>query len=289
MSYGELYLEGKGALQAAGIAEAELDARLLLEFVCKTDRNALLVHGDRQVTPEQEKCYRELIRRRGERIPLQQLTGTQDFMGLEFAVNEKVLIPRQDTEILVEEALRCLHDGMRVLDLCTGSGCILISLLQYSNNCTGVGTDVSEEALKVAAENAGRLLGEHVLTDSGEGEKRICFLQSDLFEKVEGMFDMIVSNPPYIQTRVVDTLMPEVRDHEPRQALDGGEDGLLFYREILRGCGNYLKKGGMLFFEIGYDQGETVRGLMEQAGFLEVCVVKDYGGMDRVVCGTLGF
>ena len=165
MSYGELYLEGKGALQAAGIAEAELDARLLLEYVCKTNRNALLVHGDRQVTPEQEKCYRELIRRRGERIPLQQLTGTQDFMGLEFAVNEKVLIPRQDTEILVEEALRCIHDGMRVLDLCTGSGCILISLLQYSNNCTGVGTDVSKEALKVAAENAGRLLGEHVLTD----------------------------------------------------------------------------------------------------------------------------
>lgn len=289
MNYSELYLEGKGALEGAGIEESQLDARLLLEFVCKTDRNTLLAYGDRQVTPEEENFYRGLLRRRAERIPLQQLVGTQDFMGLEFTVNEKVLIPRQDTEILVEEALRRLHDGMRVLDLCTGSGCILISLLYYTNNCSGVGIDLSAEALEVATENAVRLLGEHVLTNDCEGEKRICFLQSDLFEKVEGMFDMIVSNPPYIRTSVIDTLMPEVREHEPRQALDGGGDGLLFYREILRSCGNYLKKGGMLFFEVGYDQGEAVRGLMEQAGFLEVCVVKDYGGMDRVVCGTLGF
>lgn len=289
MNYRELYLEGKGALADAGIAEAELDARLLLEFVCKTDRNTLLVHGDKEVTGEEERIFRELIGRRCGRVPLQQLTGVQEFMGLEFTVNEKVLIPRQDTEILVEEALRSLHDGMRVLDLCTGSGCILISLLRYSNNCSGVGADLSAEALEVAAENAGRLLGGQVLAGAGEGEKNVCFLQSDLFERVEGMFDMIVSNPPYIRTRVIDTLMPEVREHEPRQALDGGEDGLLFYREILRGCGSYLKKGGTLFFEIGYDQGEAVRRLMEQAGFLEVCVVKDYGGMDRVVCGTLGF
>ncbi len=263
---------------AAAIQEAETDARLLLEFVCGTDRNTLLAHGDSELTGEQESAYRELLKKRSRHIPLQYLTGVQDFMGLEFAVNEHVLIPRQDTEILAEEALKNLHDGMQVLDLCTGSGCILISLLNYSNNCEGVGADISEEALRTAALNAGRLLG---------GRANITFVQSDLFENVRGMFDMIVSNPPYIKSEAIGTLMPEVRDYEPRQALDGGEDGLLFYRRILRESSRYLRKGGMLLFEIGYDQGEEVSGLMEQAGFLEVRVVRDYGGLDRVVCGTL--
>lgn len=278
MKYREAYDTGRAALEAAFVPEAETDARLLLEFVCGTDRNTLLAHGDRDVTKEQESIYRGLVEKRSRRIPLQHLTGVQDFMGLEFTVNEHVLIPRQDTEILVEEALLNLHDGMRVLDMCTGSGCILISLLHYSNNCEGVGADISAEALKVAEGNAVRLLGTNVP-----------FVQSDLFEKVEGKFDMIVSNPPYIQSNVIDTLMPEVRDHEPRLALDGSGDGLLFYRRILEECPRYLQKGGMLFFEIGYDQGEAVSRMMEQAGFLEVRLVRDYGGMDRVVCGTLSF
>lgn len=277
MKYREAYDAGRTVL-AAAIQEAETDARLLLEFVCGTDRNTLLAHGDSEVTGEQESAYRELLEKRSRHIPLQYLTGVQDFMGLEFAVNEHVLIPRQDTEILAEEALKNLHDGMQVLDLCTGSGCILISLLNYSNNCEGVGTDISEAALRTAALNAGRLLG---------GRANIALVQSDLFENVRGMFDMIVSNPPYIKSEAIDTLMPEVRDYEPRQALDGGEDGLLFYRRILKESSRYLRKGGMLLFEIGYDQGEAVSGLMEQAGFLEVRVVRDYGGMDRVVCGTL--
>lgn len=293
MNYKTLYEEGKGTLKQAELPEAELDARLLLEYVCGTDRNTLLAHGDREVSAGERERYRQLIRKRAERVPLQHLTGTQEFMGLEFFVSEKVLIPRQDTEILVEEALRNLHDGMRVLDLCTGSGCILISLLAYSNNCRGVGVDISPEALAVAEKNAGHLLGQEALaageqSDSGCG-RSVVFRQGDLFEGVEGPFDMIVSNPPYIRTEVLATLMPEVRDYEPVQALDGGEDGLLFYRRILGEGKDLLMKGGMLFLEIGYDQGESVSGLMREAGFLEVQVIKDYGGQDRVVYGTLGF
>ncbi len=297
MKYKEAYDEGKAVLTAALVPEAGTDARLLLEYVCGTDRNTLLAHGDREVTGKQESIYRELVEKRSKHIPLQYLTGVQNFMGLEFTVNEHVLIPRQDTEILVEEALQNLHDGMRILDMCTGSGCILISLLHYSNDCEGVGADISREALQAAEENARKLLGDRALEASAEnpeaagesGERRISFVQGDLFENVEGMFDMIVSNPPYIKSDVIDTLMPEVRDYEPRQALDGSEDGLLFYRRILAECRRYLQKGGTLIFEIGYDQGEAVSRLMEEAGFLAVMVVRDYGGQDRVVCGTLGF
>ncbi len=281
MTYREVFEKGEKALAEAGIEteEAALDARLLLEYVCGTSRSDLLAHGDREVAPEDMRLYEELTARRRERIPLQQITGQQSFMGLEFTVNEHVLIPRQDTEILVEEVLKNLHDGMRVLDMCTGSGCILISLLHYSNDCTGVGADISGEALQVAEENKTRLLG------TGGA----VFLQSDLFENVEGQFDILVSNPPYIPSAVIETLMPEVRDHEPRQALDGAGDGLFFYRRITAESGSYLSGGGMLFFEIGYDQAEAVSRLMEEAGFLEINVVKDYAGLDRVVYGTKGF
>ncbi len=277
MTYAESYEEGKNRLAAAGIGEAALDARLLLEHVCGTDRNTLLAHGERVVEDGELLRYRELVARRAEHVPLQQLTGVQNFMGLDFIVDGNVLIPRQDTEILVEEVLKNLHDGMRVLDLCTGTGCILTSLLRYSNDCEGVGTDISPDALAVARKNADNLL---------PGRKPL-FLESDLYERVEGIFDVIVSNPPYIPSRAIDTLMPEVREHEPRIALDGGEDGLAFYRRILRGIGAYLKPGGMLFLEIGYDQGEEVCRLLEEQGFLEVGVTKDYGGLDRVVSGIL--
>lgn len=289
MTYAEVYNEGANYLTKAGIEEAALDARLLLEYVCGTDRNTLLAHGDRSVTEEDRLRYQELIKQRASRIPLQYLTGTQNFMGLDFLVSEHVLVPRQDTEFLVEEVLKNLHDGMRVLDLCTGSGCILISLLRYTNDCQGMGVDISPEALAVAEKNADRLLTEN--GESTESERRGClqFLESDLYERVEGIFDVIVSNPPYIPTKVIDTLMPEVREHEPRLALDGSEDGLLFYRRIIEGSRAHLKGGGMLFFEIGYDQGAAVRDLMEQAGFLEVQVTKDYAGLDRVASGILGF
>lgn len=279
MTYRECYEQGCRTLQAAGIEEAALDARLLLEVVCGTDRNDLLVHGEQPVAPEAEEKYLNWIRQRAEHIPLQQLTGEQGFMGLTFSVNEHVLIPRQDTEILVEEVLKELHDGMRVLDMCTGSGCILLSLLHYSNDCEGLGVDLSAEALEVAGRNVLKVL-------TPEKAEHAHFLQSDLFEKVEGKFEIIVSNPPYIASAEVEKLMPEVRDHEPRMALDGTEDGLYFYRRIIEEAGKHLVSSGMLFFEIGYDQGQAVSELMRTEGYCEVQVVQDYAGLDRVVFGT---
>lgn len=279
MTYRECYEQGCRTLQAAGIEEAALDARLLLEAVCGTDRNDLLVHGEQPVAPEAEEKYLNWIRQRAEHIPLQQLTGEQGFMGLTFSVNEHVLIPRQDTEILVEEVLKELHDGMRVLDMCTGSGCILLSLLHYSNDCEGLGVDLSAEALEVAGRNVLKVL-------TPEKSEHAHFLQSDLFEKVEGKFEIIVSNPPYIASAEVEKLMPEVRDHEPRMALDGTEDGLYFYRRIIEEAGKHLVSSGMLFFEIGYDQGQAVSELMRTEGYCDVQVVQDYAGLDRVVFGT---
>lgn len=279
MTYRECYEQGCRTLQAAGIEEATLDARLLLEAVCGTDRNDLLAHGEQQVMSQAEEKYLNWIRQRAEHIPLQQLTGEQDFMGLTFSVNEHVLIPRQDTEILVEEVLKELHDRMRILDMCTGSGCILLSLLHYSNDCEGLGVDLSAEALEVAERNVLKVL-------TPEKAEHAHFLQSDLFEKVEGKFEIIVSNPPYIASAEVEKLMPEVRDHEPRMALDGTEDGLHFYRRIIKEAGKHLVNSGMLFFEIGYDQGQAVSELMRTGGYREVQVVQDYAGLDRVVLGT---
>lgn len=284
MTYSAIYKKAVTDLEAAGVMEASLDARLLLEAVCKTDRNTLLVHGDREVTAEEEEAFEAFLAKRKERIPLQQILGVQDFMGLTFEVNDQVLIPRQDTEILVEEVLKNLHDGMRILDMCTGSGCILLSLLHYSNETSGVGVDISAAALEVAKRNADRLVFDEAVECSGCARAR--FLQSNLFEKVEGTFEIIVSNPPYIRPDVIETLMPEVKDHEPRMALDGGADGLDFYRIIVAESRKYLAGGGMLFVEIGCDQGEEVRTLMEQAGYKYVNVILDYAGLDRVVYGT---
>lgn len=268
-----MYDQGVKRLCEADIPDAKLDARLLLEFVCGTDRNTLLVYGDKERSKEETEKYNELIKRRADRIPLQHLTNEQEFMGLSFYVDENVLIPRQDTEILVEEAMLHLKDGMRILDMCTGSGCILLSLLHYSNECEGVGVDLSPEALKVAQKNAVNL------------QENPRFIESNLFEKVEGKFGMIVSNPPYIETNVVATLMPEVKDHEPMMALDGMEDGLFFYRKIVEEARHYLYDGAGLFFEIGYNQGKAVSSLMEKNGFRDVKITKDYAGLDRVVSG----
>lgn len=276
MTYKELYDKGVAWLEEAQIEGAGLDARLLLEEICGTNRNDLLVHGDNEITERQQECYVNYIEQRKKHVPLQHILGYQEFMGLRFRVTGDVLIPRQDTETLVEEVMRNLHDGMHILDMCTGSGCILLSLLRYSNDCVGTGCDISEKALGIARENA-RLLGL-------EAE----FIQSDLFEKVKGKYEILVSNPPYIASGEIPSLMEEVREHDPRQALDGGEDGLFFYREIIQGAGEHLYPGGMLFFEIGYDQGETVSGYMRQAGYKEVIVCKDLSGLDRVVSGIYG-
>lgn len=275
MNYTEAFLMGMQKLKEAEIGEAQLDARLLLEEVCGTDHNTLLCHGDREVSEAEEEQYRKALEQRAVHVPLQHLLGYQDFMGLRFQVNEHVLIPRQDTEILVEEAMRYLHDGMRILDLCTGSGCILLSLLHYSNDCEGTGVDISKEALQVAALNA-ELLG--IKAD---------FLKSDLYEKVTGKFDLLVSNPPYIERKVIPTLMEEVREYDPYIALDGGEDGLDFYRRIIGGAQDYLKRGGQILMEIGSGQAQAVSELLREAGFKEIDICRDFAGLDRVVSGRL--
>lgn len=273
----QIYREGKETLERAGIAEAELDAWYLLEYVTGISRASY--YGDPgRVVSEEDLCrYRECIEKRAVHIPLQHITGEQEFMGLSFRVNDQVLIPRQDTETLVEEALKYAMPGMRVLDLCTGSGCILISLLHFCPGLTGVGSDISAEALKMARTNGQRL---HV-------EERAQWLCGDLFEKVTGAFDLIISNPPYIRSAEIEGLQEEVRLYDPRIALDGAEDGLLFYRRIIEESKSYLKNGGRLLFEIGCDQGRDVAELLENAGYTEVSVKKDLAGLDRVAAGRL--
>ncbi|MDE6419418.1 MAG: peptide chain release factor N(5)-glutamine methyltransferase [Lachnospiraceae bacterium] len=284
MTYREAYEQGKRLLAERGIGEAGTDARLLLEYVCHTDYQTLYTQGERVLDEMQTEIYVNYLKKRADRIPLQYLTHTQSFMGLDFYVNEHTLIPRPDTEILVEEVMRYGQDGMAILDLCTGSGCILLSLLRYSNGCLGVGTDVSKEALAVAEGNA-KTLGFAEKMMQGE----LFFLQGDLYDALEKKmpaFDVIVSNPPYIRSEVIPTLMPEVKEHEPHLALDGGDDGLMFYRRIINGAPAHVKRESALFFEIGADQGDAVKALMLQAGYRDVRIVKDYAGLDRVVYGV---
>ena len=271
MEYVVVYKEGAARLRDSGVREAELDARLLLEYVCHTDRNTLLAHPEREVSEEERAKFLTLIERREKREPLQYITKEQEFMGLTFETSVNTLIPRQDTECLVEEAMKNLHDGMAILDVCCGTGCILLSLLHYSNDCTGVGVDIDANAVSLAKKNA-KNLGIDAT-----------FAVSDLFEAVEGTFDLITSNPPYIPTKVIETLDPEVKDYEPVAALDGGEDGLTFYRLIAAKAKQYLKRGGMIFFEIGYDQGEDVSEIMKENGYRHIEVKKDLAGLNRIV------
>lgn len=273
MNRKEAYELGIKTLTEVGIEEAKSDTLLLLDAVCQVTRNDVLVHGEVELDEDLVTVYKDALKKRCTHIPLQHITGVQNFMGLDFMVNEHVLIPRFDTEILVEEVMKFLHDGFSILDMCTGSGCILLSLLKYSNDCKGVGVDISAEALAVANKNKEKLGIE------------VSFIESNLFEQVTGKYDIIVSNPPYIRSDVIPTLMEEVREHEPILALDGTEDGLFFYRKIVEESPDYLNGGGMLFFEIGYDQAEDVSRIMEEAGYKDVTVVKDFAGLDRVVYG----
>lgn len=279
----QLYKVGTVKLAEEGIEEFSLDAWYLLEYVTGVSKAMYFAEPERAVSEENADRYIDCIRRRAAHIPLQHITGEQEFMGYPFCVNEHVLIPRQDTEILVEEAIQVMRPKMKVLDMCTGSGCIVLSILKmcrekyYMTDLQGIGADVSEEALKVAREN-GRRLGVPVT-----------WIQSDLFVKIpeEEKYNVIVSNPPYIETAVIDTLQEEVRLHDPYIALDGKEDGLYFYRRIISEAGKYLKTQGKLMFEIGCDQAEAVEELMKNAGYEQITVKKDLAGLDRVVYGTL--
>lgn len=276
MTYREAIVLGEKNLQQADIADAKTDSWLLLAMACKIDHTYYYMHIDEEMSEEQVREFEVLIRKRAERVPLQYITGEQEFMGLTFHVNSNVLIPRQDTETLVEEALKVIKPGMKVMDMCTGSGCVLISILKNAHDVEGIGYDISKQAINVAKENA------------KFNEVPAVFERSDLFEDVvENDFDVIVSNPPYIPTDVVATLMPEVSQFEPREALDGKGDGLYFYSKILEQCKNYMKQDGYILYEIGCEQGDAVSTMMRLAGFSEVRVIKDLARNDRVVMGHL--
>ena len=301
MTLYDLLNEGSAALQQAGDTDGENDAKLLLFEAFHLDLVHFLMDRLRPLSEqdakaqEQIRTYRGMIEKRASRIPLQQILGSQEFMGLEFFVNEHVLIPRQDTETLVELVLQEQQGPeKKLLDLCTGSGCIAISLAVKGGYRSVTATDLSEEALKVAERNAkmhGFAVVSHTETQDApeQAGHPFIFHQGDLFtampQSEAGTFDIITSNPPYIPTAVIATLEPEVREHEPMMALDGTGDGLKFYRRIAKEAGAWLKPGGAVYLEIGYDQGKAVSELLSEAGFDKVRVVKDLPGKDRVVCG----
>ena len=274
MDYKSAYEFGIKELEKAGIVEAKLDARLLLERICDTDHSALIAHPERELTDKELEDFNKFIERRAKREPVAYILGQWEFMGLTFDVSGDVLIPEQDSEFLVEEALRHCEDGMKLLDLCTGSGCIGLSILNFTNDTSAVCTDISDKALSIARKNAEKL----GLSD------RATFEETDLFPKKEEKVDLIVSNPPYIASSVIETLAPEVKDYEPRLALDGDADGLCFYRRIVDMAPSYLYSSGYLIMEIGYDQAEDVRRLLLENGkYHEIEVVKDFSGNDRVI------
>lgn len=309
-----LFTSGREALKRRGVPDPELDARYLLLEAFRTDQAHFLMNRSREL-PDSEEIremagrYRQMIGMREKRIPLQQILGSQEFMGLSFFVNRHVLIPRQDTETLVELVLQ-EHPGKGelVLDLCTGTGCIAVCLAVFGHYRKIVAADWSKEALKVAAKNCDRLLGEErqalkkdKIKISGQdsdqessgwtGRCQVELAEGDLFAALgrepslwteEEKFDILVSNPPYIPTQVIEGLEPEVRDFEPRMALDGTVDGLEFYRRIATEGGQYMKKGAALYLEIGHDQGEAVKEILSEAGWGQVRIIRDLAGHDRV-------
>ena len=344
---------GKKILKNAGIVEADLDAWYLFEqsfgisraqyFLCAREN---IVGSTAQKMTAQEQtgnslesknaldcaelwlkeklsAYEHALKKRAARIPLQQIIGQQEFMGLSFFVNEHVLIPRQDTETLVELVLQEQKDkDISILDMCTGSGCIAVSLKKLGGYAHVEGADISEESLKVAKRNSEEILENNDVNNDAvssrteqiqnctnltnnqnkqdNSEERmvseasklsqagVTFRHSDMFSNFPEteQFDVIVSNPPYIPSAVIEELEPEVRDHEPRGALDGTADGLYFYRILAEECAKHLTPGGHVYFEIGYDQGMAVKELLDNHGFKDTRVIQDLAGKDRVVCGA---
>ncbi len=283
---------GTEELAQAGVPEAELSAWYLLRAcfeqrrrpdVRDFSRSDYFLRKEETAPDERKREYREWIERRKKREPLEYITGYTEFMGLPFFVNENVLIPRQDTETLVEE-IYPMCEGKRVLDMCTGSGCIGLSIAAFGRPSRIVLSDVSAEALCVAEKNWRHILKQDEYRLSSE----VVFICGDLFDGIEGTYDVIVSNPPYIEADAISGLMPEVRDFEPVLALNGGGDGLDFYRRIISAAPQYLSPEGMLCMEIGYNQGESVPDLMREHGFEDVGIKKDLVGNDRIVSGRKG-
>lgn len=274
MTYTGLMKEAENKLRDAGFPEARTDVRTLMMYVCGMDFVDLLRDGGLQVPTDVESRFYATLEERLRHVPVQYITGEQDFCGLTFSVRQGVLIPRPETELLAEAVFR-IAEGKRVLDLCTGSGCIAVTVAKLGKPGFVAASDYSEEALAIARENALK------------ADADVTFYCGDLFEAVEGRYDIIVSNPPYIKSEVVETLMPEVRDYEPRMALDGRADGLYFYRRICKEAKNYLMPQGRLMFEIGHDQGNEVAELLSEEGYSGIEVRKDYAGLDRMVFAVL--
>ena len=277
---------GKQFLEDFGIENAQYDATELLLLVMGISRTQYLINSMDKIDSGKLAEYAELINKRAEHIPLQHITGIVNFYGREYKVNANVLIPRQDTEILVEEVMKLTNSESRVLDMCTGSGCIIISLAAsgHTSENGAVAIDISDDALKVADYNK-----------KYNNADYIKLIKSDMFSSSEceqyknedNRFDVIVSNPPYIPTKDIDELSEEVRLHDPVLALDGDTDGRKFYKAITKQSVNYLKENGYLCYEIGYNQAEDVRNIMEQCGYSGIKVIKDLAGLDRVVIGRL--
>lgn len=272
MTLREVLAAGEQQLEKAGVPEAGLNAWYLFAACFHLSKSQFFLRADEMAGEETYRQFREVLAQRCQRIPLEYILGETEFMGLPFVVNESVLIPRQDTECLVEEALKFSEDA-DVLDLCTGSGCIGISLAKLGRCKSVTLSDVSESALAVAGENAVR------------NKVSVCVVESDLFGALQGRYDLIVSNPPYIPREEIPRLMPEVAEHEPLCALDGSEDGLFFYRSITGQAKDFLKRGGRLLFEIAASQGQAVSCLLRENGFSEIEVQQDLAGLDRIVKG----
>ncbi|MGD9919190.1 MAG: peptide chain release factor N(5)-glutamine methyltransferase [Paenirhodobacter sp.] len=262
---------GTRRLSAAGIEGAATDARRLMAHALGVAPERLMLALQDAITPDQQAVFDAALTAREARQPVAQITGLRRFWGQEFRVTRDTLDPRPETEILVEAALE--KPFVKLIDLGTGTGCILLSLLKSMPFATGLGTDQSEAALTVAAENAARL----------GLEKRARFQRADWFAGVTGRFDLIVSNPPYIAESEMAGLAPEVRDWEPHAALTPGGDGLDAYRALARGAFTHLMPGGRVLFEIGPTQGAAVSDLLSAQGFSEVAIRRDLDGRDRVV------
>ena len=288
-TFGEILNTGIKRLADADIADAKRDAEELLLHITGESRMFLFMERNKEASAEQAERYLELIEKRASGYPLQYIVGTQEFMGLEFEVNENVLIPRQDTETLVELALeeaKGMKPDLRVLDMCSGSGAIAVSMAHFVPGAQVTACDLSDGALEMTRRNAEK---------NGVAD-RVTVKKSDMFNvqlsgeavPLEGGFDMILSNPPYIETKVIGTLQTEVKDYEPMMALDGGDDGLVFYRILAEEAPSRLNENGVLIMEIGHDQGQSVPELLEKTEkFKNIRVIKDLPGLDRVVYAKL--
>jgi release factor glutamine methyltransferase len=276
MTFDQLMAEGAAALEEAGIVNARLESRWLLAHVTGHQSSELISRGQDNVPEEAVGAFRNRVSRRAGREPIQHILGTTEFYGLEFLTDARALIPRPDSEIVVEAALGQLapNESARIADLGAGSGCLLAAILANRPLASGTGVEASAEAASLARENLLRL-GLSARADVHEGRWSEWQGWSDV--------DLIISNPPYIPSGDLAGLMPEVRDHDPAAALDGGPDGLVAYREIVRIGAAAMKPGAWLVFEIGHDQAEAVIALLDAAGFQSVSLFRDLGGNDRAI------